>query len=332
MKQKFIILVVLIGFGACQTQETKEQETVAEAPAAEPVPSKTYAELSHYTGGSWNDRVYEGGERFVNVDFLRVPDEVTDHSYYIRYEGPGWESNLVGYRLYLDWRNATDIFGKLTTDMVLDEVGQDGYDSYHEPSEWGMDILKVGSSLGIGSVGRLVNDEVMHFEQVDSTTAEVNNAADQSSVTVNYYGWKTGDVSMDLTSEYSIKPDSRATKHRLTPSMEVEGLSTGIVRHDSTEFLSGTSENGEWAYIATYGVQTLVPDKLGMAIFYKTSEAAETMEGEFDHLVVFRPMSEPFYFYFLGAWEQEPGGIKDLEGFQAYLSEQLQLLNEGEAI
>ena len=87
---------------------------------------------------------------------LRVPPEHTDHSWFIRYEGPGWESDLVGYRFYLDWRNATDIFGKKDHRYgACKDVGQDGFDSYHEPADWGMDVLKVGESLGIGALGLL---------------------------------------------------------------------------------------------------------------------------------------------------------------------------------
>jgi hypothetical protein len=74
---------------------------------------RTQAEISVKTGGHFENRKYIGGD-FENVNYLRVPDEHTDHSYYIRYEGPGWESDLVGYRFYLDWRNATDVFGKKT--------------------------------------------------------------------------------------------------------------------------------------------------------------------------------------------------------------------------
>src|SRR4030042_5678723 len=87
-------------------------------------PKRTQAEISHKVGGRFVNRKYEGGI-FQNITYLRVPPEPTDHSSYIRYEGPGWESDKVGYRFYLDWRNATDIFGKKTSDMVLQNVGQD---------------------------------------------------------------------------------------------------------------------------------------------------------------------------------------------------------------
>ncbi len=94
---------------------------------------------------------YQGGE-FKPVGKLLVDEKHTDHSFDIQFEGPGWESDKIGYRIYLDWRNAIDIFGKKTDAMVLHNVGLDGFDSYHEMQDWGVDILKVGSALGIGTL------------------------------------------------------------------------------------------------------------------------------------------------------------------------------------
>lgn len=113
---------------------------------------RTQAELSHKVNGQFINREYVGGE-FKNVDFLRVPAEHKDHSWFIRYEGPGWESDKVGYRFYLDQRNATDVFGKKASDMVLQHIGLDGFDSYHHMQSWGMDVMKVGKSLGLGTPG-----------------------------------------------------------------------------------------------------------------------------------------------------------------------------------
>ena len=131
---------------------------------------KTYAEVSVKEGGKWEGRKYIGGT-FKNVQKLKLAPEHTDHSFDIRYEGPGWESNKIGYRLYLDWRNAIDIFGKKTEKIILPQVGQDGFDSYHEMSDWGADILKAGKGIGIGSVDRYLNKERLHFYEVDSTIA-----------------------------------------------------------------------------------------------------------------------------------------------------------------
>ena len=299
--------------------------TVNNAATAQNV--KTYAEISIKEGGQWNGKKYEGGT-FKNVQDLTLPSTHTDHSYYIRYEGPGWESNKVGYRLYLDWRNAIDIFGKLTEDMVLQDVGQDGFDSYHNMSDWGADILKVGKGLGIGSIGRVVNNELLHFNTVENTSARVENSNSNSKVFVNYKGWETNGESTDLSSELTIFPDQRYTRHTIQSSKALTGIVTGIVNLYKLPAIKKTSANQKWAYVASYGKQTLFDDNLGMAVFYRTEDAEKIFEGATDHLIQFRPSTKKITFYFLGAWEKEINGIKTEAEFLKYLDENLDKLNK----
>ena len=301
--------------------------TDKKANAEQPEKQKTYAEISVKEGGKWNERKYEGGT-FKNVDSLWVPAQHTDHSFDIRYEGPGWESNKVGYRLYLDWRNAIDIFGKVTDTLVLANVGQDGFDSYHEMGNWGADILKVAKGLGIGSIGRVIDNEMYHFNEVDSTFAQLYNGSDRSEVKINYYGWKTNNEKTDLESVLSIFPDQRYTKHTIKSSEQIRGICTGIVKLNGLPVIKKISENKSWGYIATYGIQTLFNDNLGMAVFFKTETVEKTFEGPYDHLIEFKPAKEKVTFYFLGAWEKEAGGIKTKEEFIQYLDNNLKKLDE----
>ena len=314
---KIATALLVLGLASCQAQNNKTT----------PLNSKTYAEISVKEGGKWEGRKYIGGT-FKNVQSLKLAPEHTDHSFDIRYEGPGWESNKVGYRLYLDWRNAIDIFGKKTEAMVLPKVGLDGFDSYHEMSDWGSDILKAGKGIGIGSIDRYLNNERLHFYAVDSTIAKVQNKNNESGVKINYYGWKTADDKIDFTSELSIKPDQIYTKHTFQASKEIKGICTGIVKQKNTEFLKKESANKKWGYIATYGKQSLVPDNLGMAIFYEINTVESLEDAEFDHLLVFKPSTKSNSFYLLGAWEQEIGGIKSKEEFIKYLDEKLAVLNK----
>lgn len=288
---------------------------------------KTYAEISVKEGGKWNGRKYEGGT-FKNVESLKVPANHTDHSWYIRYEGPGWESNKVGYRLYLDWRNAIDIYGKLTDTLVLSKVGQDGFDSYHNMSNWGADILKVAKGMGVGSIGRVINNEMYHFKDVDSTFAKASNDKDKSEIKVDYFGWKTNNQKTNLQSWLTIFPDERYTKHTIQSSELMDGICTGIVKLNSLPVIEKLSENKKWGYIATYGNQTLFNDNLGMAVFYEVATAEKPFEGPHDHLIQFKPSKNKITFYFLGAWEKEVGGIKSKEQFIQYLDANLSKLNK----
>ena len=321
-----VLAISVVSVISCKdNQEQQQEETQNTAETAE---RETYAEISVKKGGEWEGREYIGGS-FENVDEVNLPEEHTDHSYYIRYEGPGWENRQVGYRLYLDWRNAIDVFGKKTDTMVLPQVGQDGFDSYHEEADWGMDILKAGQSLGIGSYGRFMNDSVAHFRNVQNTRARVSNSENSSEVQIEYSDWVTGSDTIDLTSSLTIYSQDRFTKVELDPSEPLAGLTTGIVKFDDIPLSQKESENGEWAYIASYGNQTLVndEDKLGMALFYKTSEIEEVKEGPHDHLVIFKQDVDPTY-YFLAAWEQEPNGITSEEEFMSDLDSKLKTLQQ----
>ncbi len=323
----FILLILLALISCKKNQEREEVQEDDSMQRAENENLQTYAEISIKKDGEWNEREYKGGS-FENVSELKVPEDHTDHSGYIRYEGPGWENSQVGYRLYLDWRNAIDIFGKKTDTMVLAQVGKEKLGSYHDEAPWGMDILKAGESLGIGGFGRLMNDTIAHFQKVESTTTRVSNSESSSQVEIEYTGWTTGEETIDLNSTFTIYPEDRYTKVELVPSKSLEGLCTGIVKFGDIDLMQKESDDGSWGYIATYGAQTLVndEDQLGMAIFYKINEVEETREGPDDHLVIFKPSDERITYYFLAAWEQELNGISSRMEFEADIDEKLKEL------
>ncbi|MFQ5603022.1 MAG: DUF4861 domain-containing protein [bacterium] len=293
---------------------------------------RTQAELSHKFGGKWMERKYEGGQ-FQNVDLLRVPPEHTDHSLFFRYEGPGWESDKVGYRFYLDWRNAIDIFGKKTSQMVLQDVGQDGFDSYHEMADWGMDILKVGESLGIGSIGMWHHGKVYRVSETDGSTCRISaNGPVFSSIQTRYFGWKVGSKKFDLTSNLSITAGSRLTRHEVVISGEADNLCTGLVKHKDTEVLQSAEAGSDWAYFANFGKQSLAGDNLGMAILYRRSELIQMTEDELSHVLVLKPQNGKLTYYFLAAWEQEPDGLRTQVEFQEFLDKTVTALNMPVAI
>jgi len=295
----------------------------------QPFTKRTQAELSHKVGGKFEDKKYIGGE-FKNVSYVRIPDQHIDHDAYFRYEGPGWESDKVGYRFYLDWRNAIDIFGKKTTEMVLQNVGQDGFDSYHEMADWGVDVLKVGSTLGIGSIGMWQNDKVYMVSKTDSITcAIVANGPVFSLIETNYYGWGVGDGKYDLLSQLSIAAGDRKTRHDIEIREAATNICTGLVKHDKAQLMESDSD-GEWQYLATYGAQSLAgeDDQLGMAILYKKSDVIERVDDRQSHIVVLKPEQGRLRYYFLAAWEQESEGIKDLAQFREYLEREITRLDK----
>ena len=304
--------------------EGKQVLTFVLKPLAGPKPEytkRTQAELSHKTGGKFVNREYAGGS-FQNVDYLRVPPEHKDHSWFIRYEGPGWESDKVGYRFYLDQRNATDVFGKLTTDMVLQQVGLDGFDSYHNMQPWGMDVMKVGKSLGLGSIGSLVDGKIERVEKTDSVTCRIEqNGPVWSSIETQYFGWQLKDKKHSVHSRISISAGSRITHQKLRFDNAPENISTGIVKDKTSPLIKEPGSKTKWGYLATWGKQSLNNDELGLAVFFDPSTFSNFTDDEFSHVVKLSPKQASLQYYFLAAWVKEPGGIQNEEQFRKYIDQ-----------
>jgi hypothetical protein len=282
---------------------------------------RTQAELSHKTGGEFVNREYAGGS-FKNVEYLRVPPEHKDHSWFIRYEGPGWESDKVGYRFYLDQRNATDVFGKVTDQMVLQQVGLDGFDSYHNMQPWGMDVMKVGKSLGLGSIGSLVDGKIERVEKTDSVTCRIEqNGPVYSSIETRYRGWKLADTKFNVQSLISIHAGTRLSRQQLRFDEAPENISTGIVKDKTSPLISEKGSKEKWGYLATWGKQSLNNDELGLAVFFDPGNFSTFTEDEFSHVVKLKPVQTSLQYYFLAAWVKEPGGIQNEEQFKKYVDQ-----------
>jgi len=320
----------ILAAGVLITSNFSAQTSVIENIKKNPKTPFSYAELSVKEGGKWEDNKYIGGT-FKNIQEISLPESHTDHSTYIRYEGIGLENNQIGYRLYLDWRNATDIYGKKVNTLVLPEVGQDGFESYHHDAPWGQDILKSGRTIGVGSYGRYdeQNDFVETFKIVKNTTAKVINEKDQSYAIINYKGWKTWGDAINLQSKLTIFNKDRFVKVDLNLSNTISGLCTGIVAFKNIPLKQGISKNKKWAYIATYGNQTETKkdDNLGMAVFYPVESFAQYVKTKSTHTIVFKKAKNVSY-YFLGAWSLEPNGLITEESFYQDLDKKLEILDK----
>lgn len=293
--------------------------------------NRTYAELAMMKNGKFDGKRVHG-TKYENVTKIKVPAEHIDHDGLYKYEGPGWESEKVGYRFYLDWRNATDIFGKKVKELVLQNVGvkdtiADNNESFHTMQDWGMDIFKVGNSLGIGAFGMWCDGKVNMVSKTDSVTCKITkNGPVRSEIKTNYYGWSVKDKKYDVESKLSITAGSRLTKNLIKVTGNAENIVTGLAKYAGTTFMKGNAKKG-WNYIALWGHQSLADDNLGIALFYKTKNLAELTEDKLSYIVKLKPNKGEVEYYFGAAWEKEFEGIKTEKEFRSYLENVINELN-----
>ena len=296
--------------------------------AAQDAPPPTpLATLNVQVGGTRDaEGIYRGGT-FQLVDRFDAPAEHGPRDALIAFEGPGWESDLVAYRLYLDERNVPDIYGKKLPRAVLPYIGQ-GKDDYHAMADWGMDILQVNQSLGTGGIGVLRDEKVSQLGP-SRIGAAVTNAPGLASVRVESRGFAGDGGPADLVATYSIAAGSRVTRVEASTSGKVPQMIAGIIRHPGTQLLQGRA--GKWSYIGTWGEQSLAMDGLGIALFYRTDEVGYVLRGETDIAIQFCDRTR-FRYAFAAAWTQEPAAPKSAPAFEAWMRETAAEMDRGDTV
>ncbi|MES2442422.1 MAG: DUF4861 family protein [Pseudomonadota bacterium] len=277
-------------------------------------PPAPHATLNVQQGGSrGTDGIYRGGT-FTLVDRLDVPAEHGPRDSLIAFEGPGWESDKVAYRLYLDERNVPDIYGKKLPGAVLGRIGQ-GKDDYHAMADWGMDIFQVNQTLGMGGIGVMRDGKVSQLGP-SAIRAQVFNGASVARVEVENRGFAGAGGPADLTTSYAISSGSRVTFVHASVTGAAPQMVAGLTLHPGVHILESTT--GKWRYIATWGVQSLAKDELGIALFYPADNVAETGQNNGTFFVRFCNPRRIVY-AFAAAWVQEPDAPKSAAAFRQWL-------------
>jgi len=249
-----------------------------------------------------------------------------------QYEGPGWENDRIAFRNYYDRRNGIDIFGKKVPEMVLDEVGTIDSVSYHELQPWGMDILKVGNSLGAGAIAMLCNDSLFRVgDSGEGGYRKITEGPLRSVIVLDYTGWTCGGKKINLEHMITIEAGRNEYKSTVTAKGLGEGdkLVAGIVNmHSDTLYIR---VDGEMTWLATHDAQDEMGRYLGMALiipekyFSGKEEAPETGDGIIQTYYATINIMDgvPVEFYFCAAWEGQDSNFTDKEYFFSQLESEV---------
>lgn len=284
------------------------------APAAS---SRVQAVLNVQQGATKIGETFQGG-RFEPAARLDAPANHSIHDNLIAMEGPAWESDRVGYRLYLDSRNVTDVYGKKQPELVLHRIGL-GQDDYHAEAAWGMDVLKVGDALGVGGLGVIRGAMAEQIGPVDAISAAVEaNGPVLAAVRVDDRGVQLPQGKTDLTARYEIAAGSRLTWVTARAGAGAP-LAAGLVKHSGVSVLQSAG-GGDWAYVATWGPQAENKDDLGLALFYRVGEAQPADDGRSLYVRFNDP--QQVRYAFSAVWTKD-GDIHDQQAFRAELDSTL---------
>lgn len=247
--------------------------------------------------------------------------------YLFQFEGPGWENDRVGFRNYFDKRNGMDIFGKTTEAMVLQKVGIG--EDYHALQDWGMDILKVGASLGAGSIALEVNGKLHRVAPGSQGSYElVTNGPLRSILRFRFDNWEVENTICSVIHEIIIYGGawyyvSKVSVEGLEGANIVTGITTIDLEEKQSEFTD--YENGIVS-LSTHGQQAIEGEYLGMAVMlakadYLGFEYLDENAEDINHTFMVRMKSgeKPAKFKFYSAWELSDPNFAAAENFEELL-------------
>jgi hypothetical protein len=258
-------------------------------------------------------------------------------------DGPSWENDKVGFRHYLDGRNAKDLFGKKVAEISPENVGinTDGAveDNYHVMESWGRDILAVGNSVGIGGYALATENELMRLgvtvsdsiNNIEKTTFEIRNEGPVNSVLeYTYANWKPNERTYNVSETTSIWPGMYGYKNTVSVDglQGDEDLAVGLVNINNDQPLEVLEGNNKYVILLTHDQQSYEKEWwLGMALILpKTNykgfvEAPETGNLSNTYLAKLDILNnKPISYYAVAGWELSDKKFINRTGFKSYVS------------
>ena len=242
-------------------------------------------------------------------------------------EGPAWENEKVAFRNYFDVRNGMDIFGKTTRDMVLHRVGIN--EDYHYKQDWGQDILRVGASLGSGSLALELDGKLYRVGPGAEAYYElVNQGPLRSTIRFTFSNWMIEGEEYELVHDIDILAGTwyYTSRVTLTKNPGNATLIAGITTIDLPEKSAQVHIDQSVVTIATHGPQAYDYEMLGMAIMLKEDAYAGYFhtEAQSDIPLTFAirmqvAENEPVVFRYYACWDYSEPRFTDPGYFMEFL-------------
>ncbi len=256
-------------------------------------------------------------KNYVAVSSITVPKTHKIGNKYFPYEGIGWENELIGYRIYLDERAVADVFGKKTPLSALPTIDQNS--KYHELAAWGLDVMHVGPSMGIGGLGLYRDGKLQRFGKDATLRADVLSSKGRvASFSLAHSGVKndTGG-SADVRTTYKLATGSPVTWVSVQSDLPENTLATGLVTDAKSKLFTPKKAVNGWTYIAHWGAWSQNKDELGIVLFYRTADATLMPEENETRPIRFKSASPTYAF--AAVWGKGPQGIDTDAEFQRFL-------------
>lgn len=248
--------------------------------------------------------------------------------------GAQWESELVGFRVYMDHRQSIDIYGKPTPQLVLDKTNF--YSTREDIANGlGCDILFAGPSVGAGSFRGYLNEQPTYVDSVEARGQRVIASGPvRAIVEVWDKNWWYNNKTLQMRQRYTIYAGHRDVQVDVQlagPSIDDELFCTGVqkLEMDNEGLMELTTGLvGSWGKnIPDKAAEDLV-EGVGLGVSVDAPFLLAKKEDAYNYLTILHPVNGHITYHLAICALMEQGGFKDAKSWFRWLQQWQADLNQ----
>lgn len=248
--------------------------------------------------------------------------------------GAQWESELVGFRVYMDHRQSIDIYGKPTPQLVLDKTNF--YSTREDIANGlGCDILFAGPSVGAGSFRGFIDGQPTYVDSVEARGQRVIASGPvRAIVEVWDKNWWYNNKTLQMRQRYTIYAGHRDVQVDIQlagPSIDDELFCTGVqkLEMDNEGLMELTTGLvGSWGKnIPDKAAEDLV-EGVGLGVSVDAPFLLAKKEDAYNYLTILHPVNGHITYHLAICALMEQGGFKDAKSWFRWLQQWQADLNQ----
>lgn len=252
--------------------------------------------------------------------------------------GPAWESDMIAYRIYWNTDSGLiDVFGKISPMLSVKAFATGGFD-YHVQSKYGMDVLKVGQSLGAGGFGVFIDGQIWKLNDVMKTHFVRADGPLRAVLDCEFIDWYTGpgvkkakeegpglQRRFDLYARFSIIAGQKWGDVQLLLKPVDHGpmpeIVTGVIKQEGTQHVLSKEHGilGRWGRQALGDHEVPKSGDLGLGVIVNPMDVVTYGEDEYNNYIRLKTTDGKVGYRYLSSWYKEPGGARSTQDYEALL-------------
>ena len=213
----------------------------------------------------------------------------------------GWESNWAAYRMF---NGRLDFLGKKLEGLYLEEK------DYHNIHKWGMDVLNLGKSSGLGGISLWEGDSQVPAYNITSEKIikvdkkVVVSGPVRSMVEVRFSDIKTENDNYEVIMKMAVYAENDFTQQSIIINSKKGNdiiYSPGIRKYENDKWNVNTS-NGTFV---SWGLEKGIIGEVGLGLIFQIDNYISFSENEYDGFVKMKIQSgkeQTYYIY--GEWRK----------------------------